>query len=76
MPVAHQLRDRIARALTAHMEPKRQALRAIIRNTTLPMSTRFRAQLDLNKLPRYTRPSNIHQRCPESGTARVSIRCL
>ncbi|TPX35287.1 hypothetical protein SmJEL517_g02351 [Synchytrium microbalum] len=70
MPLAHQLRDRIARALTIHVEPKRQALRAIVRDATLPMGTRFRAQLDLNKLPRYTRPSNIHGRCPESGTSR------
>ncbi|TPX48101.1 hypothetical protein SeMB42_g02407 [Synchytrium endobioticum] len=73
MPLAHQIRDRIARALTVHVEPKRQALRAIVRDTSLPMAARFRAQLDLNRMPRYTRPCSIHGRCPESGTARGLI---
>ena len=35
---------------------------------------RIKAQLELQKFPRYTRPAAIRNRCIESGKARVRIK--
>ena len=48
----------------------RQALRYIIRNTTLPGRTRAQAQLQLSQMHCYTRPTQIKNRCIEGGKGR------
>ncbi|KAJ3321338.1 40S ribosomal protein mrp2, mitochondrial [Boothiomyces sp. JEL0866] len=70
MPIANTIRDRIARLLTAEMEPKRQALRYIIHQRELPLVVRVKAQLELQKMSRYCRPAAIQPRCIVGGRTR------
>lgn len=51
-----------------------QALRYIIRNTSLPQRTRAQAQLQLSQMHAYTRPTQIKNRCVAGGIARSVIR--
>lgn len=51
-----------------------QALRYMIRNTTLPQRVRAQAQLQLSQMHPYTRPTQIKNRCVASGTARAVFR--
>jgi len=46
---------------------KRQALKKIILNKTLPLEERFSAQLKLSKLPRNSARSRIRNRCEITG---------
>lgn len=48
----------------------RQALRYIIRNTTLPPRVRAEAQLQLTQMHCYTRPTQIRNRCIMGGQGR------
>jgi ribosomal protein S14 len=48
----------------------RQALRYIIRNTTLPQRTRAEAQIQLSQMHAYTRFTQINNRCIEGGKSR------
>lgn len=50
--------------------PYRQALRYIIRNTTLAPRVRAEAQLQLTQMHAYTRPTQIRNRCIIGGQAR------
>ena len=52
----------------------RQALRYLIRNTTLPQRVRARAQLELSQMHCYTRPTQLRNRCVEGGKARGVFR--
>ena len=52
----------------------RQALRYIIRNTTLPQRTRAQAQLQLSQMHCYTRFTQINNRCIEGGKSRGVLR--
>lgn len=52
----------------------RQALRYIIRNTSLPQRVRAQAQLQLSQMHCYTRPTQIKNRCVASGHARSVFR--
>lgn len=52
----------------------RQALRYIIRNTTLPARTRAEAQLQLTQMHAYTRPTQIRNRCILGGKTRGIFR--
>jgi small subunit ribosomal protein S14 len=52
----------------------RQALRYIIRNTTLPARTRAEAQLQLTQMHCYTRPTQIRNRCIMGGKGRGVLR--
>lgn len=45
------------------MIANRQALRYVIRNTSLPQRTRAQAQLQLSQMHAYTRPTQIKNRC-------------
>ncbi|KAH6980855.1 hypothetical protein BKA56DRAFT_673322 [Ilyonectria sp. MPI-CAGE-AT-0026] len=47
-----------------------QALRFIIRNTTLPPRVRAEAQLQLTQMHCYTRPTQIRNRCIMGGQGR------
>lgn len=51
-----------------------QALRYIIRNTTLPQRARAQAQLQLSQMHAYTRPTQIKNRCVAGGIARSIFR--
>ncbi|KAH8886789.1 glucocorticoid receptor-like (DNA-binding domain) [Thozetella sp. PMI_491] len=64
------IRDHSKRKVFAEFEPERQALRYIIRNTTLPARTRAEAQLQLTQMHCYTRPTQIRNRCIMGGKSR------
>lgn len=55
---------------SANSEFYRQALRYIIRNTTLPPRVRAEAQLQLTQMHAYTRPTQIRNRCIMGGQGR------
>ena len=52
----------------------RQALRYIIRNTSLPQRTRAQAQLELSQMHCYTRPTQIRNRCVMGAKGRGVFR--
>jgi small subunit ribosomal protein S14 len=60
--------------MTAQIEPKRQALRAIIHKKELSLVTRIKAQLELQKLPKYSHPAAINNRCIVGGRSRNIIK--
>ncbi|RYP48521.1 hypothetical protein DL768_005600 [Monosporascus sp. mg162] len=68
------IRDHSKRKAFAQFEPERQALRYIIRNTTLPQRTRAEAQLQLTQMHCYTRPTQIRGRCLLGGKGRGILR--
>ncbi|KAI0154196.1 glucocorticoid receptor-like (DNA-binding domain) [Xylariaceae sp. FL1272] len=68
------VRDHTKRKTFAAFEPERQALRYIIRNTTLPARTRAEAQLQLTQMHCYTRPTQIRGRCIMGGKTRGILR--
>ena len=55
---------------------KRQALKAVARDTSLPVEERFAAQLKLAALPRNSAPTRIRNRCQVSGRPRGYYRKL
>ncbi|KJZ71224.1 hypothetical protein HIM_09367 [Hirsutella minnesotensis 3608] len=57
------IRDHTKRKVFEQFEPERQALRYIIRNTTLSPRIRAEAQLQLTQMHAYTRPTQIKNRC-------------
>jgi small subunit ribosomal protein S14 len=73
MPVCWTIRDKMARLLSAQCEVERSALKSIIKDRSLTLPVRVKAQLELQKYPRYTRPTAIANRCIYSGKARVGI---
>ncbi|EME38754.1 ribosomal protein S14-like protein [Dothistroma septosporum NZE10] len=64
------IRDHTKRKVFEQHEPERQALRYIIRNTSLPQRTRAQAQLQLTQMHCYTRPTQIKNRCTMGGKGR------
>lgn len=54
----------------------RQALRYVIRNTTLPPRVRATAQLQLSQMHCYTRPTQIRNRCIMGGQGRGVLRAF
>jgi len=64
-------RDVILQAFTdGELSASRQALRYIIRNTTLPQRMRAQAQLKLATMHCYTRSTQIKNRCIMGGKGR------
>lgn len=59
---------------TDHFSTHRQALRYIVRNTSLPQSMRTQAQLQLASMHCYTRPTQIKNRCIMGGIAKGVFR--
>lgn len=57
----------------AEYEVTRKALKFIARNTLLPARARLEAQLRLSTLPNYTRPTQVKNRCVESGHSRFVL---
>ncbi|KAH6686918.1 ribosomal protein S14p/S29e [Plectosphaerella plurivora] len=70
----HIIRDHTKRKVFAEFETERQALRYLIRNTTLPPRVRAEAQLQLTQMHCYTRPTQIRNRCTMGGKARGIFR--
>ncbi|KAK6189630.1 hypothetical protein LQW54_013073 [Pestalotiopsis sp. IQ-011] len=68
------IRDHTKRQVFAEHEAERQALRYMIRNTTLPARTRAEAQLQLTQMHCYTRPTQIRGRCLLGGKGRGIFR--
>lgn len=54
----------------------RQALRYIIRNTSLPQRMRTQAQLQLAQMSCYTRPTQIKNRCTMGGVGKGVLRAF
>jgi len=55
---------------------KRAALKEIARNEELAMEERFKARLELAKLPRNSSPTRLHNRCEVTGRPRGYYRKL
>ncbi|KAK3658431.1 40S ribosomal protein mrp2, mitochondrial [Elasticomyces elasticus] len=68
------IRDHTKRKVFEQHEPERQALRYLIRNTSLPQRTRAQAQLQLTQMHCYTRPTQIKNRCIMGGKGRGVMR--
>ncbi|KAK3366841.1 hypothetical protein B0T24DRAFT_633758 [Lasiosphaeria ovina] len=68
------IRDHSKRKAFEAFEPERQALRYVIRNTTLPARTRAIAQLQLAETHCYTRSTQIRNRCLMGGKGRGILR--
>ncbi|KAL2353719.1 hypothetical protein BJ546DRAFT_1027122 [Cryomyces antarcticus] len=64
------IRDHAKRKVFEEHETERQALRYVIRNTTLPQRMRAQAQLELSQMHAYTRPTQIKNRCIMGGKGR------
>ena len=64
-------RQRLAQRFAA----KREALKAIARDTDKPVEERFAAQLKLASLPRNSAPSRIRNRCQVTGRPRAFSQC-
>ncbi|KAE8356563.1 hypothetical protein BDV28DRAFT_126863 [Aspergillus coremiiformis] len=71
---ARVIRDHTKRKVFEQHEPERQALRYIIRNTSLPQRARAQAQLQLSHMHAYTRSTQIKNRCVAGGIARGVVR--
>ncbi|EHY54724.1 Small ribosomal subunit protein uS14m [Exophiala dermatitidis] len=70
------IRDHTKRKVYEQFEPQRQALRYIIRNTSLPQRIRTQAQLQLAQMHCYTRPTQIKNRCTMGGVAKGVFRAF
>ncbi|KAI4207399.1 MAG: hypothetical protein LQ348_000585 [Seirophora lacunosa] len=68
------IRDHTKRKVFEQYETQRQALRYIVRNTTLSQRVRAQAQLQLSQMHAYTRSTQINNRCIEGGKSRGVIR--
>ncbi len=69
-------RERKREALVAKYAEKRAALKAIINDQEKPMEERFRASLDLAKLPRNSSAVRLHNRCQLTGRPHAYYRKL
>ncbi|SFR96663.1 30S ribosomal protein S14 [Yoonia litorea] len=55
---------------------KRAALKAIINDKEVPVEERFKATLELAKLPRNSSPTRLHNRCQLTGRPHAYYRKL
>ena len=69
-------RQKKREALVARYAARRAELKAIAKNTELPMEERFTAQLKLAKLPRNSSATRLHNRCDVTGRPRSYYRKL
>ncbi len=77
MEVCHDWVTTITRqALVDRYAARREELKAIARNTELPMDERFKAQLKLAKLPRNSSATRLHNRCEVTGRPKAYYRKL
>jgi len=69
-------REKKREALVKKYADKRAALKAIINDQEKPMEERFRATLDLAKLPRNSSAVRLHNRCQLTGRPHAYYRKL
>ncbi|SEW47245.1 SSU ribosomal protein S14P [Cognatiyoonia koreensis] len=69
-------RERKREKLVAQYAEKRAALKAIINDKDVPVEERFKATLDLAKLPRNSAPTRLHNRCQLTGRPHAYYRKL
>ena len=69
-------RDKKRRRLAKKYKVRRERLRAIAANRSLPAEERFAARLKLAELPRNSSPTRIRNRCDLSGRPRGYYRKL
>ena len=69
-------RNEMVKRLVKQYEPKRDALKAIANDESLPLEDRFAARLQLAKLPRNSSKTRIRNRCQITGRPRGYYRKL
>jgi small subunit ribosomal protein S14 len=69
-------RQKKRQALVAKYATRRAELKAIAKDTNRPMEERFKARLQLAKLPRNSSPTRLHNRCEVTGRPRAYSRKL
>jgi len=69
-------RNEAVKALVAKYAAKREALKAIANDESLPLEERFDARLKLAALPRNSAPTRIRNRCEVTGRPRAYYRKL
>ncbi len=69
-------REKKRQALVEKYAAKRAALKEVARNESLPREERFKATLQLAKLPRNSSPSRLHNRCLVTGRPKAYYRKL
>ncbi len=69
-------RNERRRRLAKKYAGRRAKLKAIAKDSSLPMEERFAAQLKLAELPRNSSPNRIRNRCEVSGRPRGYYRKL
>ena len=67
-------RNEMVKRLVKQQAPKRDALKAIANDESLPLEERFEARLKLAKLPRNGAKSRIRNRCELTGRSRAYYR--
>ncbi|OYW82803.1 MAG: 30S ribosomal protein S14 [Asticcacaulis sp. 32-58-5] len=69
-------RNEMVKKLVAQYAAKREALKAIAVDESLPLEERFEARLKLAKLPRNSAPNRVRNRCEVTGRPRAFYRKL
>ncbi|GGB11291.1 30S ribosomal protein S14 [Allosediminivita pacifica] len=69
-------REKKRQRLVEKYAAKRAELKEIANDESKPMEERFKARLDLAKLPRNSSPTRLHNRCQISGRPHAYYRKL
>ena len=69
-------RNEMVRKLVKQFAAKREELKAIANDESLPLEDRFEARLKLAALPRNSAPTRIRNRCDVTGRPRAYYRKL
>jgi small subunit ribosomal protein S14 len=69
-------RNEMVKTLVKKFASKRDALKAIANNESLPLEERFEARLKLAELPRNSSKTHIRNRCDVTGRPRAYYRKL
>ncbi|WP_374571048.1 30S ribosomal protein S14 [Phenylobacterium sp.] len=69
-------RNEMVRKLVKQYASKREALKAIANDESLPLEDRFEARLKLAELPRNSSKTRIRNRCEVTGRPRAYYRKL
>ena len=69
-------REKKREKLVAQYAEKRAGLKAIINDKEKPVEERFKATLELAKLPRNSAPTRLHNRCQLTGRPHAYYRKL
>ncbi len=69
-------RNERVKQLSKRYADKRARLKAVARDTSLPVEERFAAQLKLAELPRNSAPTRVRNRCQVTGRPRGYYRRL